>query len=269
MNLSEIYKMEKSARVKALVEHKKDLIMEKKSMIKHTDVVVKSAARLEINKDGTTKAAESPAPNSSADSVRVQVVANTAWYFDSQYDVIMPDSAKKSMIPHLTGHVHQIEAKVGEVVNIFYQDIPLKELGWNSTGTTQALIFETDIYKSYNEKIFNQYNKGRINQHSIGLYYVELSLAINDEENEKEFDYWNKYIGNIINRAEAEEVGFMWLVKEYKLLENSCVLFGSNILTPTLDAKDTDDPPPLSTEVPPPPPPIDLRETIKTLKFFN
>ncbi len=80
-----------------------------------------------------------------------------------------------------------------------------------------------------------QYKEGRINQHSIGLQYLDLELAINDEESEKEFDFWNKYFDQIINKEKAEELGFFWVVKEIRLLENSAVLFGSNEITPTLD----------------------------------
>jgi len=89
--------------------------------------------------------------------------------------------------------------------------------------------------KDYNEKVFNQYKMGRVNQHSIGLQYLQLELAINDEESEKEFDFWNKYYDQIINKEEADKKGFFWVVQEIRLIENSAVLFGSNEATPTLD----------------------------------
>ena len=44
----------------------------------------------------------------------------------------------------------------------------LSELGINAIGSTQVLIFETDIKKLYNEQVFNLYKSGKINQHSIG-----------------------------------------------------------------------------------------------------
>jgi hypothetical protein len=76
---------------------------------------------------------------------------------------------------------------------------------------------------------------GKVNQHSIGLQYVKLSLAINDEDYKEEFEVWNKYNEQIINKDKAEANGFFWAVQEIKLIENSAVLFGSNEITPTLD----------------------------------
>jgi hypothetical protein len=142
------------------------------------------------------------------------------------------------------------------------------ELGVKTNGSTQAVIFETDVMRSYNEKIFNQYKFGKINQHSIGLQYVKIELAINDEDSEKEFDFWNKYIGKIGNPDFAEQDGYFWVVGEYKLLENSSVLFGSNELTFTLSSKyDTIDQPSSDTVLPPSK--FDVSEAIKNTKFFN
>ncbi len=75
----------------------------------------------------------------------------------------------------------------------------------------------------------------KINQHSIGLKYIKIALAINDEDYKEEFEVWNKYFENVINKDKAEVNGFFWAVQEIKLIENSAVLFGSNEVTPTLD----------------------------------
>jgi hypothetical protein len=130
-----------------------------------------------------------------------------------------------------------VGAEVGDVVNIYSQDISLSELGLNQKGTTQVLIFETDIIKEYNPVVFKKYRAGKIKQHSIGLMYIRIALAINDEENEKEYDFWNKYYDQVINKDIVDERGYFWVVSEIKLLENSAVLFGANELTPTLDVK--------------------------------
>lgn len=111
----------------------------------------------------------------------------------------------------------------------------LADLGLDQKGNTDCLIFEADIMKSYNQEIFNQYKANKIDQHSIGLQYVSIDIAINDEESPKEIEFWNKYIDTIINKDDATAAGFFFVVSEIKLLENSCVLFGANSLTPTLD----------------------------------
>lgn len=253
-----------------LLTNKDKLIAQKKSMIKRTDPVSANPSLYNLKGDKAIKTTIADIPND-ASSVRVKVVANTALWMDSQYDVLIPDCWKnsikqrKGMIPHLHDHVHEIGAEVGDVADIYSQDISLTDLGLNKNGTTQCLIFETDIRKSYNESVFNKYSAGKIKQHSIGLQYVKMSLAINDEDSEKEYDFWNKYIKQVINADTAKESGFFWVIEEIKLLENSAVLFGSNELTPTLDVK-------IDTAInsgEEQPPPFDLSKAIKETKFFN
>lgn len=233
-----------------LIANKDALIAQKKSVIKFTDAVTFSPSFFNC-KGSTVSKAEPSQIEPDATTLRVKVVANTSLWCDSHMDVLLRDSGKKSMkdrkgmIPHLHDHVYNVvDAEVGDVIDIYYEELSLRELGLNKMGTAQALVFETDIQKSYNEKVFNKYKSGRIKQHSIGLQYLKLELAINDDESEKEFDFWNKYVEQVINRELVEEKGYFWVVPEYRLIENSAVLFGSNQLTPTLDTKaNTDDEP--------------------------
>jgi hypothetical protein len=269
-----------------LKANKQSLIAEKKSMLKHTEAFIStpSVGRMKVTKDGSivkvTTAEDGDSNEAGADadtmipdaeSVHVTVVANAANWCDSQMDVLIPDcwkasiKARKGMIPHLHDHIHQIEAKIGEVDKIYSKDMKLADLGLKQEGSTQVLIFETDVMKSYNEKVYNQYKLGKINQHSIGLQYVKISLCINDEESEKEFDFWNKYIDQVINRDVVEARGYFWVVSEIKLLENSCVLFGANELTPTLDVKVDTHSEPSSDTNKDEPPPFDLLGHLKSM----
>lgn len=273
---------------KFLRENKQALIAAKKSVLKTTEPFAYAPtvgkSNLKVLKDGRivkadnvdadddqegTDDAGTMIPDS--DSIHVTVVANTALWCDSQLDVLLPDCWKnsikqrKGMISHLHDHIHQIEAKVGEVAKIYSKDIKLTDLGLNQVGSTQCLIFETDVMRSYNEKIFNQYKLGKINQHSIGLQYVKISMCINDEESEKEYDFWNKYFPLVINQDVVKERGYFWVVSEIKLLENSCVLFGSNELTPTLDVKADTDPEPHKSTPTEQPPPFDFMKAIKAM----
>jgi hypothetical protein len=222
-----------------LVEHKKELIAQKRAMIKRTDPVSASPSIFFVKGDKIVKADEEGI-SEDATSLRVKVVANTALYMDSQMDVLIPDCWKttikqrKGMIPHLHDHIHEIGAEIGDVVDIYSQDISLSDLGINKTGKTQCLIFETDVKKSYNEIVFNKYKNKKIKQHSIGLQYIKLDIAINDKDSEKEYNFWKKYYDQLINPEMADERGFFFVIQEIKLLENSAVLFGSNELTPTL-----------------------------------
>lgn len=228
-----------------LITNKKALINEKKSMpVKWADGFqsvssFKFKSKSAAIKDASSEDTEDP---TNTDTLQVTVIANTALWMDSQKDVLLIDAAKRSiqnnkkLMVHISNHTYQVQAKVGEVVDVKLQMMDWRDLGVNEDGQTQVIVFVTDVMKSYDEKIFNQYKAGKINQHSIGLQYVNIELAINDPDYEKEIDFWNKYINTIGNKADAEATGYFWVVSEIKLLENSSVLFGSNILTPTISS---------------------------------
>lgn len=238
-----------------LVENKSELISQKKSLLKTTDVVfAQPNYMMTVEKDGTLKAAPTAVGVGSipddATSVFVKIVCNACNWCDSQMDVLLENSAKrtiqqrKGMIPHLANHEHKLESQVGDVENIYLLMVALKDLGLKNEGATQCIIMESTVRSDYNPKVFNLYKKGKVKQHSIGLSYVEIYLAVNQPDNEyyaAEYKIWKKYYDDIINKDAVDEYGFFWAVKEFKLMENSAVLFGSNELTPTLEIQSKDD----------------------------
>lgn len=233
ITISDINKMDFDKRLDFLASNKDEVLKMKRSIIKISDV-------FEMPKTANKAQNIQPVIENEVDKLNVKVVANTALWIDSQLDMLLPDCWKKSitermdMIPHLHDHIRQIDAKVGEVKNIYGQFLTYSELGIQGIGQTQALIFETEILKEYNEMVFNQYKSGKINQHSISLQYVSLQIAINDKKQEKEYTLWNQYLPMAINSKVAIESGYFFIVKECKVIENSCVLFGANEITPTL-----------------------------------
>lgn len=263
---------------KFLIENKSAIIAEKKSAIKKCDPVAAPPSYYQQKADKAEKTVIGEIPED-ATSIRVKVVGNACWWCDSQKDVLIPDNWKKSIqesqgkMPHLHDHIFEIEAEVGDVNSVYSQEVAIVDLGYNKSGTTQVIIWDTDIIKEYNPKIFKRYKQGKINQHSISLRYVRIELAINDEDYEKEMDFWNKYAPYVINQ-DAIEDGYFWVVQEIKVIENSCVLRGANELTPTLSVSakfdtglapsdDTRAQPPITHNA------FDLSEAIKTTKFFN
>lgn len=221
-----------------LVENKADLITQKKSMPIVADVC--KSACLPIKHEGIETKDNTPVEGN-PDQITVRVVANTSNIVDSHLDMLLPDSAKKSIkerksvIPHIHDHIHTTTAKLGKVNDITLENLSFKQLGLKGVGTAQAIVFETQLIKSYNEKVFNLYKDGEINQHSIGLQYVKLDLAVNDPDFKEEFALWEKHVNSVINKDAIEDSGFFFPVSEIKLIENSAVLFGSNPITPTLD----------------------------------
>lgn len=258
-----------------LIANKAGLVAQKKAFIKECDPIGCGTEIYSILKHSANKNDMGIIPMDTT-SLNVKVVANTSMWMDSQSDVLLRDSASKSikerkpMIKMLKDHGRTLDSEIADVNDIYYQDIPLTELGLQKTGTAQALIFDADVQKSYDEKTFNKYKQGKVNQHSIGLQYIRLELAINDSDYEKEQDFWNKYIDQVINKEEAQSQGYFWVVPEYKLIENSAVLFGANSLTPTLStgAKNTQLQPPVSTVEEPLEYASEIKSHLKTVKFF-
>ena len=245
--------IEKKDLLKYLVKNKKELINQKKSMpIFSESAVMKSTAFTPGKMGAVTKDFGGyDDPN----ILKVKVVANTFSFADSYMDVLIPECCSKTIaengtegkniISHLHDHVHTLDAKLGIVRAIYQDDLDLEMLGIDSKiKTTKALIFETDLIRDYNPKIFKLYETNQVNQHSIGLQYVKIDLAVNDPDAVTEFETWNKYIDTVVNADMVREQGFFWAVKEIKLLENSAVLFGANELTPTLEvgAKSIEEP---------------------------
>jgi hypothetical protein len=263
-----------------LKEQRKGLINQKKSMMKFTDAV--GFAVMAVDDTGKLEAVKGlkDIGTSYVDSgaIRVKVVANTSLFLDSDMDVLLPGNASKSikerfpLIKHLKDHGRTLDSEVGDVKSIYYQDIPLVDLGYPKDGNAQALIFETNIRKDYDQSTFQKYVNGKVNQHSIGLQYVKIDLAFKDEEDEKEMDFWNKYYPQIINPEMADERGYFFVVSEIKLLENSAVLFGSNSLTPTLSVIDSDtliEPVKTTQTEPSPQEAFDMLKAISEIKFFK
>jgi len=167
------------------------------------------------------------------------IVGNTYLYMDSHKDVHAKGCFSKSIkennnIFHLHDHEFKITSKIGEPMNVYEKDIAWKDLGVDKEGTTQALFMDTEIMKEYNSQVFAEYKNNRINQHSVGMVYVKLDLAVNDEAYEDEYKVYLDNIDSVGNKEMAEEEGYFWLVREAKLIEISAVLMGSNTITPTM-----------------------------------
>lgn len=122
---------------------------------------------------------------------------------------------------------------------MYEESVSLLALGLDKPGRTTCLLADAEVSKILNPAIYNLYETGEISQHSVGMQYVSLFYCVNstDEYYKEYLANWNKYIDSVINREKAEEEGYFFAVTEAKLLEISCVNYGSNILTPVLNTK--------------------------------
>jgi len=222
-----------------LKANKSMLIAAKKSQLKRADAV----SFLMIAESGTeiiTKAEARPELLDMGE-FPVKVVINTTNIFDSHRDVHIPGLWKKSLSEKkdnylIQEHEMSFENIISDRVKAYTKTLSFAELGFSFAGITEALIFDAIVELERNEYMAEQYAKGRVKNHSVGMQYIKLELAVNSESryDAEEKAVWDKYIDQIANREAAEEVGYFWAVTEARLIEGSAVVMGSNFVTPTL-----------------------------------
>jgi hypothetical protein len=223
---------------KALKENKAELIATKKMQTKEADaffnvvsndVILGSANKSEVNKE------------ENVNQIKVEMVINTTNLMDSHSDVhlkgIWNKSAKEQKNVYLLQeHKMTFDHIISDNVDVSVKEYKWEDLGYNFKGTTEALTFTATIDKNRNPFMFEQYSKGYVKEHSVGMRYVKLELALNSDAKYdiEEKEVWDKYIDQVANKEQAEEQGYFWAVSEAKIVEGSAVVKGSNFATPTI-----------------------------------
>lgn len=225
-----------------LIKNESSIVDLKKSEIKRADAVdfywseKNDAFKSDI---GVSRA------NDTDTQINRTIVGNTYFWMDSHDDVhldnIFANSIKQrtsARINHLHDHVNQLDARVGKFSNVYEKNILWSDLGVNRPGETQALLADSTIKSALNKKIFGMYKADEIDQHSVGMRYISVDLALNDPNSPKQYALWNTVLPKLGNPERATKKGYLWAVKEAALSEISAVLNGSNEITPTLSGPD-------------------------------
>jgi len=234
----------KSELFQHLIDNKSLLIAEKKATLKQADAITYVVPV--SNKSGDVIKSEDFNPEDIS-SIRAEVVINTTNLLDSHGDVHMKGIWKKSLSEKkllylLQEHEMKFDKVITDELKASVKKYEWKDLGIsNLVGTTEALVFDAVIDSERNEYMFEQYLKGYVKNHSVGMCYVNMFLCINSDEKycREEKDNWNKYIKEVANKEDAEALGYFWAVTEAKVIEGSAVLRGSNYATPTLSVTET------------------------------
>lgn len=257
-----------------LKKNKNLLIAEKKSAMKEGDAF---AMKFFVNDKGELTKSFAPIDNTATVILATSIINTTNW-MDSHNDVHIPGLWKKSLqetkeLYLLQEHEMTFAGIITDQVKAYTKKFTWKELGYDMPGMTEALVFESTIDNERNTFMFDQYRKGYVKNHSVGMRYVNLELAINDDDEywKEEFATWNKYIDDIANKEAAEAQGYFWAVREAKVIEGSAVPIGSNTMTPTRSVErvkifSTEEQPPVGTETQPQP--FDLNKAIKEVKII-
>lgn len=225
---------------KCLSENKGLLKAQKKLQIKETDSIAYSFAVNEKNE--ALKAGEINI--SEINTLKIKIVVNSCNLFDSHLDVSINDSwnrtvknAKRVLL--LEAHKAQFDKIISDEIQLAVENISWKDLGFEYEGKTQCLVFYVTIKKDRNSFMFEQYAKGYVKEHSAGLRYIQIDLAINSEAewNKEEKEIWDKYYPSIANKEDVDQYGYFWAVTEQQIREGSAVVFGSNFATPTMSVE--------------------------------
>lgn len=228
---------------KFLTENRDKLIAQKKAVKKEADCPVLVAPTIVKDQKISAKKDGMSMPDvMNAESLKAVCIINTTNFLDSHGDVHLPGIWNKSlkenkMIMHLQEHEMEFDKIIadGPELKVYTKTFNWSELGYSFPGTTEALVFESTILRKRNAYMLDQYANGWVKNHSVGMYYVKMDFAVNDEEYPNEFEAWNKYYPQIANKDIADLKGYFWYVIEAKCCEGSAVPMGSNTATPTLE----------------------------------
>lgn len=226
-----------------LIENKSALIAQKKAAVKEADVVRNVSPVINDKGEAMKSIAEIPAD---ATKIKVRSIINTTKIMDSHSDVHIDQLWNKSLKESKDFYLVQehnfcFAGIISSDVKAFVKQMAWKDLGFDFPGNTQALIFDSVIdtdketfgYSGGEVNMADQYKKGNVKNHSVGMRYVTLYLCLNDDRYDKEFANWTKYIDQVVNKEDAEAQGYFWAVTEAKIVEGSAVVKGSNYATPT------------------------------------
>ena len=251
-----------------MVANKNTLIAQKMNVLKEADGITCSTPILTLK--GETVKANSFSAESN--EIQVKVIINTTNIMDSHKDVHIPGLWTKSLkenkrLMHIQEHKsHEFSSIIasGDDLKASVETLTWKSLGYEMKGSTQALVFNSTIKRERNPYMFNQYSKGYVNNHSVGMRYMKIFMAINDDKYEEEKAVWDKYYPEIINKDEADASGVFWAVTEAKAVEGSAVPLGSNPITPTQEIKHE---PPQGTQPEAVPDTFNISEAIKSINL--
>lgn len=227
--------LNKSELTQFLLNNEKALIAQKKVVKTISDATYSGVltTKTDANKAEDSKEIEKE------NELELKLVLNSCGVLDSHRDVHIPGLWKKTLqenknIYHLESHKTEFDKIISDVKSCYTEIVPFSMLGIEGNGSTECLIMEAVAKKEYNPLMFKMYKQRKVKQHSVGMQYVKIVLCINDEDAGANFEAWEKYYPYVINKDDADRLGYFWAVTEAKLREGSAVLFGSNPITPDL-----------------------------------
>jgi hypothetical protein len=226
-----------------LIANKTKLVAQKKAEKKDADSIILPSFFI-TDATGATVKTDGNSVSPDATRIKVRSIINTTKYFDSHGDVHIDQLWNKSLKESkglflVSEHNFSFSGIISDNVKAFAKQMTWHELGFNFEGSTQALVFDSILDKQGSPRVnndytmFDLYRMNKVKEHSVGMRYIEIDLAVNDDRYEKENAIWNKYFDDIANKEDVLAAGYFWAVTQAKVIEGSAVLRGANPITPT------------------------------------
>ena len=224
--------MSRESNLIQIKKDKHDLIALKKGAVKYCDPIQATVKEFKPNEDITKGILPSDEPH----VIYRTLIANTYNYMDGHDDVHLNGIFAKSIaetkkIFLLHDHKFEVVAQIGSIISAYEQSGRFQDFGLNIQKDTQALLLDVAIERVKNQLVFDAYSRKEIEQHSVGMQYVKIDLAIDDSNDKEGFALYHKILPLLGNPEDVEAQGYFFAVGEAKLRETSAVLMGSNPLT--------------------------------------
>lgn len=235
---------------KYLVEENELIISQKKSITKRAEGGLSATFHVKEDEELFVNKAQKPLYENDKEAgvLKRTILANTYWWMDTHSDVhlgrgeesenaIFSESIKgrANKIFPIDQHNYSLDGRMGKTLNIYESPISWRALGVGKTGMTEGLFADAQIEKRKNAARYEDYLNDEVDQHSVGMRYIDVLTAVNDENKyPKEHATYKKYIGKVGNRQAVEKQGFFFAVGKGHIGEYSAVISGSNELTPTM-----------------------------------
>jgi len=163
-------------------------------------------------------------------------VLNTYNFVDSDQDVLLMGAAKKSINDRGPDSAATAKIKFAKFHDLTLLPGKFTVLAERDVNGKQVLYFEAVMSNSQlGTDTLHEYMDGIIDNHSIGFQYIPEQMKLVERDGQHgNSKTWDAVMQTLINPKAAEDMGYVWMIKEIKLWEGSSVAFGANALTPFL-----------------------------------
>ena len=129
-----------------------------------------------------TKMFEPQIEDITSDFIEVKTVINTTNIIDSHLDLHMPNIWNKTVKDnpyshHLKQHENKFESVISKKAKSYNENSNFNQLGLDVNFKTVANINEFVLERSKIPFMFDAYKNGDVDQHSVGMLYVDLDIA--------------------------------------------------------------------------------------------